>query len=121
MEHKEDIIVLNNVTKFHKILIKSIRVREWMSIGTYIRKVRTDGWTGVTLNAPAIISRRGHNKIIFFNYFMSYLTHKKVSKPTHGIKNKMPTPNYGGHKYQSLLGWLIMLLSRSPKMRLNSI
>ena len=28
MELEEDIIVLNNVTKFHKILIKNIRVRE---------------------------------------------------------------------------------------------
>ena len=27
-ELEEDIIVLNNVTKFHKILIKNIRVRE---------------------------------------------------------------------------------------------
>ena len=48
-------MVLNNVTKFHKILIKSIRVRERMSFGqtyTYVRKyVRT----GVTLNAPAIV------------------------------------------------------------------
>ena len=36
----EDIIVLNNVTKFHKILIKIIQLREG---------------TGVTLNAPAIV------------------------------------------------------------------
>ena len=28
MELEEDIMVLNNVTKFHKILIKNIRVRE---------------------------------------------------------------------------------------------
>ena len=28
MELEEDIIVLNNVIKFHKILIKNIRVRE---------------------------------------------------------------------------------------------
>ena len=48
-------MVLNNVTKFHKILIKNIRVRDRASIGTYIRKVHTDGRTGVTLNAPAII------------------------------------------------------------------
>ena len=47
-------MVLNNVTKFHKILIKTILLR----VG-----VRTDKWmygwtyekTGVTLNAPAII------------------------------------------------------------------
>ena len=33
----EDIMVLNNVTKFHKILIKSIRVRERTSFGqTYV-------------------------------------------------------------------------------------
>ena len=31
IELAEDIIVLNNVTKFHKILIKNIRVRERMS------------------------------------------------------------------------------------------
>ena len=51
---------LNNVTKFHKILIKNIRVRERTSSGqtyvrTYVKYVRTDGRTGVTLNAPAII------------------------------------------------------------------
>ena len=28
MELEEDIIILNNVTKFHKILIKNIRLRE---------------------------------------------------------------------------------------------
>ena len=51
-------MVLNNVTKFHKIMIKSIQVREWTWFGqTYVRKyyVRTYGWTGVTLNAPAIV------------------------------------------------------------------
>ena len=38
-ELEEDIMVLNNVTKFHKILIKSNRVRERTSFGqTYIRK-----------------------------------------------------------------------------------
>ena len=42
-------MVLNNVTKFHKILIKSIRLRERTSFG------QTYGWTGVTLNAPAIV------------------------------------------------------------------
>ena len=31
MELEEDIIVLNNVTKFHKILIKTIRLREQTS------------------------------------------------------------------------------------------
>ena len=47
-------MVHNNVTKFHKILIKNIRVRERTSIGTYVCKVKY-GRTGVTLNAPAII------------------------------------------------------------------
>ena len=38
IELEEDIIVLNNVTKFHKILIKSIRLRERTSLGqTYLR------------------------------------------------------------------------------------
>ena len=31
MELEEDIMVLNNVTNFHKILKKSIRLREWTS------------------------------------------------------------------------------------------
>ena len=54
-------MVLNNVTKFHKILIKNIRVREQTLSGqTYVRKylrtyICTNGQTGVTLNAPAII------------------------------------------------------------------
>ena len=50
-------MVLNNVTKFKKILIKSIRVRERTSFGqTYVRMyVSTYGRTGVTLNAPAIV------------------------------------------------------------------
>ena len=43
-------MVHNNVTKFHKILIKSIRVRERTSFG-----VSMYGRTGVTLNAPAIV------------------------------------------------------------------
>ena len=34
MELEEDIMVLNNVTKFHKILIKNIRVRERTSFKT---------------------------------------------------------------------------------------
>ena len=47
-------MVVNNVTKFHKILIKSIRLRERTSLDrrTY---VRMDGRTGVTLNAPPIV------------------------------------------------------------------
>ena len=50
-------MVLNNVTKFHKILMKNIRVRERTSSGqTYVSPyVRTYGRTGVTLNAPVII------------------------------------------------------------------
>ena len=47
MDHyrlEDDIMVLNNVTKFHKIMIKSIRFRERTSSGqTYVRKVQTDG------------------------------------------------------------------------------
>ena len=56
-------MVLNNVTKFHKILIKTIQLRERTSFGqTYVRMyvrtyVRTDGRTGVTLNAPAIVMK----------------------------------------------------------------
>ena len=49
---EEDNMVLNNVTKFHKILIKSIGFRERMSlVHTYVKY----GRTGVTLNAPAIV------------------------------------------------------------------
>ena len=61
MEFEEDIMVLNNVTKLHKILMNNIQVRERTSSGqTYvITYVRTDGWTGVTLNAPAIIMGGG--------------------------------------------------------------
>ena len=37
-------MVLNNVTKFHKILIKSIQLRERTLFGTDVRKyVRRDG------------------------------------------------------------------------------
>ena len=46
-------MVVNNKTKFHKILIKNIRLRERTSLGqTY---VHMDGRTGVTLKAPAIV------------------------------------------------------------------
>ena len=46
-------MVLNNVTRFQQILIKTIRLREWTwLVVTYVHKyVRT----GVTLNAPAIV------------------------------------------------------------------
>ena len=46
-----------NVTKFHKILIKTIRLRERVSmVVRYIRiDVRTYGWTGITLNVPPIV------------------------------------------------------------------
>ena len=38
---EEDIMVLNNVTKLHKILIKTIRLRERRLLGvTYIRMDR---------------------------------------------------------------------------------
>ena len=46
-------MVLNNVTKFHKILIKSIQLRERTSLG------QKDGRTGVTLNAPSIVMGGG--------------------------------------------------------------
>ena len=57
MELEEDIMVLNNVTKFHEILIKTIRLRERTSLGVkYVcTDRRTYGGTGVTLNAPAIV------------------------------------------------------------------
>ena len=46
-------MVLNNVTKFHKILIKSIQFTERRSLGQkYVR-------TGVKLNAPAIVMAVG--------------------------------------------------------------
>ena len=32
IELKEDIMVLNNMTMFHKILIKTIQLREWTSL-----------------------------------------------------------------------------------------
>ena len=42
MALEEDIMVLNNVTKFHKILIKSIRLRELTLLDrrTYVRTDR---------------------------------------------------------------------------------
>ena len=44
MELEEDIMVLNNVTKFHKILIESIRLRERTSYVRYVPMYgRTDG------------------------------------------------------------------------------
>ena len=43
-------MVLNYVTKVHNILIKTIRLRERTSLDV------TYGRTGVTLNAPAIVS-----------------------------------------------------------------
>ena len=55
IELEEDIKVLNNATKFHKILIKTTRLIERTSLGvTYVRidghtDGRTDGRTGVTL------------------------------------------------------------------------
>ena len=63
-------MVLNNVTKFHKILIKGNRLRERMSLDRRMDMrtkvlcpyVQVDGWTGVTLNAPAIVMGGGHKK-----------------------------------------------------------
>ena len=57
-------MVLNNVTKFHKILIKSIRVRERMSLDRRMY-VSTDGRTGVALNAPAIVMA-GHKELVLY-------------------------------------------------------
>ena len=51
-------MVLNNVTKFHKILIKNVRLKERTSFGQmYVSSthVHTYGQTGVTLIGPAII------------------------------------------------------------------
>ena len=43
IELEEDIMVLNNVTKSHKILIKSIWFREGTSLGrTYVKYARKD-------------------------------------------------------------------------------
>ena len=57
IELEEDIMVLNKVTKFHKILIKTIGLREPISLGvTYVLTDRgTYEETEVTLNAPAIV------------------------------------------------------------------
>ena len=60
IELEKDIVVSNNVTKFHKILIKSIRLRERTSLGqtflrTLVKYVRMDGRTRVMLNAPVIV------------------------------------------------------------------
>ena len=49
IELEEDIMELNNMTKFHKILIKNIQLIE--SRTQYVQR------TGVTLNAPARIVR----------------------------------------------------------------
>ena len=49
MELEEDIMVLNNVTKFHKILIKSNRFRERMLLDRHMdmhTKVCTSVCTG---------------------------------------------------------------------------
>ena len=49
IELEEDVMVLNNVTKFHKILIKSNRLRERMSLDRRMdmrTKVRTSVCTG---------------------------------------------------------------------------
>ena len=57
-------MVLNNVTKFNKILIKIFELESGRRSGrTYVRKVRTDGRTGVTLNAPAIVMTGHKNKV----------------------------------------------------------
>ena len=50
---EEDIMVLNNVTKFHKILIKSIRLREWTSFQMVnFHKQRAITTEGMVLYGP---------------------------------------------------------------------
>ena len=71
-------MVLNNVTKFHKILIKSIRLREGTSLdrSTYVSKYRQ--MDRVTLNARPL-SWRGHkNKMCPVNQRLAKM--KKVNK-----------------------------------------
>ena len=51
IELEEEIMILKNVTKFHKILIKTIQLREWTSLGMMYIQTQT----GVTLNTPAIV------------------------------------------------------------------
>ena len=63
-------MILNNVTKFHKILIKTILIRGQTSLGQTC--IHTDGRTGVTLNVPAIVMA-GHKKklaIEFGNFWL---------------------------------------------------
>ena len=48
----EDNILLNNMTKFHKVLIKTIRLRE-RALG--VTHWQTYVQTGVTLSAPVCI------------------------------------------------------------------
>ena len=42
IELEEENIVLNTMTKFHKVLIKTIRLRERASLGDAMTDVRTD-------------------------------------------------------------------------------
>ena len=53
-------IVLNNMTKFHKILIKTIRLRQQTLLGVMYE--RTDRRTGVTLNAAGICPGHRHGR-----------------------------------------------------------
>ena len=48
-------MVLNNVTKFHKNSDQKYMILRADFVGTYVGKVRMDGRTGETLNAPAIV------------------------------------------------------------------
>ena len=52
----EQDMVLNNVTKFHEIQIKSTQLRERLSLVLHTDR-HTDG-QGLTLNAPAIVMAR---------------------------------------------------------------
>ena len=42
IELEEDIMVLNNVTKFHKVVIKTVPLREWVSL-VWRTDVHTNG------------------------------------------------------------------------------
>ena len=57
-------MVLNNVTKFYKILIKTIRLRADIVGCDLHTDRRKNGRTGVTLNAWPL-SWRGHTKSLY--------------------------------------------------------
>ena len=89
-------MVLNNVTKFHKILIKTY-IHERTSFGqTYERMyVRTDERTGVTLNAPAIVMAGA-------KYFLMMGSVKDWSE--HGIESLLPATSWAQVRHSTLSG-----------------